>query len=220
MDWVALALSVKLALCTCAAVLPIALGLATYLALGPRRGRGLLEAVVALPLVLPPTVIGFYLLMVFGPRYSPVGAWLDSIGLGLVFSFGGLVVGSVLYSLPFAVQPMAAALRGVPLELIDVARSAGATRWRTLTRVVWPLGMPGIVVGMVLTFAHTLGEFGIVMMIGGARPGITKTASIAVYEDVQTGEFARAGWTSAVLIAIALACIVPLGMLRERWWRR
>lgn len=229
MDWTAILLSLRLAACTCAAVLPLALAISAWLAFGSanqsRWARMLrlgVEAVVALPLVLPPTVMGFYLLVLFSPTASPVGRWLQStLSVTIPFSFWGLLLGSMIYSLPFAVQPMTAAMRAVPRELLDAAKSLGAGRMRTFICVALPLTLPGVVVGMILTFAHTLGEFGIVLMLGGARPGITRTASISIYEDVQAMDYGHALVTSIVLLVIAMSAIVATLALRGRLgWQR
>ncbi len=224
MDWTALLLSLRLALTTCAIVLPLALGISAWLVLGRSEGtafsrlrRTIVETVIALPLVLPPTVIGFYLLWAFSPTQSPVGRLLVSVfGQSIPFSFWGLVVGSAIYSLPFAVQPIAAGMRAIPHELMDSARSLGAGRGRTFWRVVLPLSAPGIVVGMILTFAHTLGEFGIVLMIGGSIRGETRTASISIYNDVQAMNYSGATAMSLVLIGIAAAAITVIMVVRNR----
>ncbi len=224
MDWTALFLSLRLALTTCAIVLPLALAIAAWLALGRRertRGararRAVVETVIAMPLVLPPTVVGFYLLWAFSPTQSPVGRLLMSVfGQSVPFSFWGLVVGSVIYSMPFAVQPIAAAMRAIPNELTDSARSLGAGKTRAFARVVLPLSVPGIVVGMILTFAHTLGEFGIVLMIGGSIRGETRTASISIYNDVQAMDYGSATAMSLVLVAIAATAITIVMLLRNR----
>lgn len=218
MDWQAIIVSLKLAACTCTAVLPIALLLGWALSHRRWRGRDVLEAIVAMPLVLPPTVIGFFLLWSLSPVDSGLGRFLDSLGIRLPFSFAGLVVGSTLYSLPFAVQPIAAVMRSIDRTLIDSALCLGASRARVFWSIVLPLSLPGIAVGMILTFAHALGEFGIVLMIGGARPGHTLTASVAIYNDVQSMRTEAALGTSAVLIGIGMFALLAAMWIRRRLW--
>ena len=165
------------------------------------------DALVALPLVLPPTVLGFYVLVALGPR-SPIGHAYEAItGSTVVFSFQGLLVASVVYSLPFAVQPFAAAFAAVDRNLIETAWCLGASRFRTFTRIVIPLARPGIVAGVVLSFAHTVGEFGVVLMVGGNLPGSTRTVSISIYDDVQAFNYARAGRTAALLLAFSFVVL-------------
>jgi molybdate transport system permease protein len=174
------------------------------------------DALVALPLVLPPTVLGFYVLVALGPR-SPVGrAYEVLIGRPIVFSFEGLLIASVLYSLPFAVQPFAAAFAAVDRNLIETAWCLGASRLRTFTRVIVPLARPGIVAGTVLTFAHTVGEFGVVLMVGGNLPGSTRTVSISIYDDVQAFNYARAGRTAALLLVFSFVVLAVTYRLQRR----
>ena len=210
MDWSAIALSLRLATATTMILLFVGLPLASWLALSHRRGRWAVDALVALPLVLPPTVLGFYVLVALGPR-SPIGhAYEAIVGKPIVFSFEGLLVASVLYSLPFAVQPFAAAFAAVDRNLIETAWCLGASRLRTFTRIIVPLARPGIIAGAVLTFAHTVGEFGVVLMVGGNLPGSTRTVSISIYDDVQAFNYARAGRTAALLFVFSF---VVLGMM-------
>ncbi|HEY2152684.1 MAG TPA: molybdate ABC transporter permease subunit [Vicinamibacterales bacterium] len=207
MDWPAIALSVRLAIATTLILLLIGLPLAAWLAFSRRRGRWAVDAIVALPLVLPPTVLGFYVLVALGPR-SPLGHAYEAItGRTIVFSFQGLLVASILYSLPFAVQPFAAAFAAVDRGLIETAWCLGASRLRTFTRIVVPLARPGIVAGMVLSFAHTLGEFGVVLMVGGNLPGRTRTVSVSIYDDVQAFDYARAGRTAAALLLFSFVVL-------------
>jgi molybdate transport system permease protein len=207
MDWLALWLTAQLALVTSCALLLIGVPLAWWLATTAWRGRIFVEAIVALPLVLPPTVIGFYVLVGLGPR-SPLGRWIEAmLGHPLPFSFAGLVVASVLYSLPFAVQPFTAGFRSVSREYLEAAWSVGATRRRTFFRIAIPLAWPGLLSGMVLSFAHTLGEFGVVLMVGGNIPGVTRTVSVSIYDAVQSLDYARAGCTAAVLLGISFAIL-------------
>ncbi len=203
MDWAALWLTARLALVTSCVLLVIGVPLAWWLATTPWRGRMFVEAVVALPLVLPPTVIGFYVLIGLGPK-SLLGRGIEALfGHALPFSFAGLVVGSVLYSLPFAVQPFTAGFRSVNRELLEAAWSVGATRRRTFFRIAVPLAWPGLLSGMVLSFAHTLGEFGVVLMVGGNIPGVTRTVSVSIYDAVQSLDYPQAGRTAAVLLVVS-----------------
>lgn len=215
MDAAALFLSLELAAATTAVLLAVGVPIAAWLAFTRRRFAFAVEAVVALPLVLPPTVLGFYLLVALGPR-SPLGRLLESwTGTRLVFTFEGLLVASVLYSLPFAVQPFASAFASVEPRLLEASWCLGASRVRTFVRVVLPLSRRGLVTGAVLAFAHTLGEFGVVLMVGGNIPGLTRTASIAIYDDVQALDYARAGATSLVLLAVSFAVLLVTYALRR-----
>ncbi len=215
-----LLLSLKLALVTSLVLLTLGLPLAWWLAFTRFRLRFLAEAVVALPIVLPPTVLGFYLLVVLGSQGWLGQAWQRMTGHTLAFSFEGLVVGSVIYSLPFAVQPFTAALSGVDRRLLEASASLGAGAWRTFLRVTLPLAMPGILTGVALSFAHTLGEFGVVLMLGGNIPGKTQTASIAIFDNVQMLDYASAGRQSLTLMAISFALLVLIyGLDRGRSWR-
>ena len=194
----------------------IGLPLAYWLATTRFRGRALVEAVVALPLVLPPTVLGFYLLLATGPN-SLLGDWYESItGRLLPFSFAGILLGSVLFNLPFAVRPFAAAFAGVDRRLIEASWCLGISRWRTFWRVTLPLSWPGVLAGLMLSFAHTVGEFGVVLMIGGNIPGVTRTLSIAIYDDVQALNYAAAGRTSLALVAFSLVVFCFIQALSRR----
>jgi molybdate transport system permease protein len=200
MDWQAIVLSLRLAACTTLVLLVLGLPLAHWLANTRRRWRFLVEAVVALPIVLPPTVLGFYVLMAIGPL-SPIGRLYESaFGHRLPFTFQGLLVGSVLYSLPFAVQPFAGALATVDRRLIEASWCLGVGTFGTFFRVALPLAWPGVLTGVVLSFAHTLGEFGVVLMIGGNIPGSTRTASISIYDQVQALNYSAANQTSLALL--------------------
>jgi len=180
------------------------------------RGRALVITFLELPLVLPPTVLGFYVLVALGPR-SPLGRAYEAItGSPIVFSFEGLLVASVLYSLPFAVQPFAAAFAAVDRSLIETAWCLGASRVRTFWRIVVPLARPGIVAGVVLSFAHTVGEFGVVLMVGGNLPGSTRTVSISIYDDVQAFNYARAGRTAALLLVFSFVVLAMTYRLQRR----
>jgi molybdate transport system permease protein len=215
-DWSAIALSLRLATATTLILFVVGLPLASWLALSDRRGRWAVDALVALPLVLPPTVLGFYVLVSLGPR-SPLGRAYEAITGGtIVFSFGGLLVASVFYSLPFAVQPFAAAFAAVDRNLIETAWCLGASRLRTFMRIIVPLARPGIIAGAVLTFAHTVGEFGVVLMVGGDLPGLTRTVSISIYDDVQAFNYARAGRTAALLLAFSFVVLAMTYRLQRR----
>ncbi len=207
MDWPALWLTARLALVTSCVLLATGVPLAWWLATTTWRGRIFVESIVALPLVLPPTVIGFYVLIGLGPK-SFLGRGIEAvIGHSLPFSFAGLVVGSVLYSLPFAVQPFTAGFRSVNREMLEAAWSVGATKLRTFFRIAVPLAWPGLLSGMVLSFAHTLGEFGVVLMVGGNIPGVTRTVSVSIYDAVQSLDYESAGRTAAVLLLISFVVL-------------
>ncbi len=166
-----------------------------------------IEAIVALPIVLPPTVVGFYLLMLLGPRTMLGRLIEDSIGHAAPFSFTGILIGSVVFNLPFAVRPMAAAFAGVDRRLVEASWCLGASRWRSFRTIVVPLGRAGIVTAMALTFAHTLGEFGVVLMLGGNIPGVTQTLSTVVYDQVQAMDYAGANRTALVLVGVSFAAL-------------
>ncbi|MCC5968549.1 MAG: molybdate ABC transporter permease subunit [Pararhodobacter sp.] len=220
MDWTALWLSMRLAGWTVFILLPVSVFVGRFLAYRRFRGKGLVEALVMLPLVLPPTVLGFYLLVAFG-RNSPVGElWHSLFGSQLVFSFQGLVVASILFNLPFAIQPAQRGFEAVPVEVREAAACCGMSPLRSLWRVELPLAWPGLMTAMVLTFAHTLGEFGIVLMVGGSIPGETKTIAIAIYDRVQGFDDQGAATMSAVLVAISLVAITVTYALSARVGRR
>jgi molybdate transport system permease protein len=221
LDFAALRLSLELAALTTLALLALGLPLAAWLARSRLRLKFLVEAVVALPLVLPPTVLGFYLLLAFAPR-SPLGqAWERVTGRRLAFSFDGLLIASILYSLPFAVQPFAAAISAVDHRLEEASRTLGASRLATFLRVTLPLSIRGVVAGAVLTFAHTLGEFGVVLMVGGNLQGETRTLSIAIFDHVEALEYAAAARTALFLLSLSFAVLaVTYGLQRgafEKW---
>ena len=220
MDWTALWLSLRLAGWTVIALLPVAVLMGRFLAYRQFGGKGLVEALVMLPLVLPPTVFGFYLLVAFG-RNSPVGdLWQSLFGHQLVFSFEGLVVASIIFNLPFAIQPAQRGFEGVPAEVREAASCCGMSPLRSLWKVELPLAWPGLMTAMVLTFAHTLGEFGIVLMVGGSIPGETKTIAIAIYDRVQAFDGQAAAIMSAVLVAISLFTIAVTYWLSAHVGRR
>ena len=217
MSWQAFALSLRLAALTTALLLLLGVPLAYWIAFSRWRWKFLVEAVVALPIVLPPTVLGFYLLVAMGAQ-SPVGrAWQRWTGHTLAFSFAGLVVGSVIYSLPFAVQPFAAGFGAVDRKLLQASAVLGAGRWRTFLRVVLPLSAGSLITGAALSFAHTLGEFGVVLMVGGNIPGVTRTVSIFIYDQVESFDYAAANQTALLLLAISFAVLALVyGMNRRR----
>lgn len=210
MNWQAFILTARLATLTALILVVIGVPLALWVAFSRRRWKFLLEAIVGMPLVLPPTVLGFYLLVAFGSG-TALGRWYERLTGGtLAFSFSGLVVASVLYSLPFAVQPMVAGFRAVDRRLIDAGRTLGAGRWKVYSRIVLPLAWPGLLTGLMLSFAHTVGEFGVVLMVGGNIPGATRTLSIDIYDQVQSLNYASANRTALVLLLFSytLLCAV------------
>lgn len=207
MDWPALTLSLELALATMLVLLPLGICAGRVLAWSRFPGKAVVEALLALPLVLPPTVLGFYLLAAMGSA-SPLGRWYESIfGHPLAFSFQGLLVASIIFNLPFAIQPMQRAFEGISPDVREAARCCGMSTPRMLQRIELPLAWPGIASALVLTFAHTLGEFGVVLMVGGSIPGETRTIAIAIYDRVQSFDSAAAGLMSAVLLLISLSAI-------------
>lgn len=220
MDWTALTLSLRLAAWTVAILLPVSVLLGRTLAFRRFRAKPLVEALVMLPLVLPPTVLGFYLLVAFG-RTSPIGQlWQQVFGHQLVFTFQGLVLASVIFNLPFAILPAQRGFEAVGPDLREAAAVCGMSPLRALWKVELPLAWPGLMTAMVLTFAHTLGEFGIVLMVGGAIPGETQTIAIAIYDRVQGFDDRAAGIMSAVLVAISLLAIATTFALSARVGRR
>jgi molybdate transport system permease protein len=216
MDWTAIALSLRLAGATTAILLAIGLPIAYWLAFSPRRWKFLVEAVVALPLVLPPTVLGFYVLLAIGPR-SPIGALYARLTGGLLpFSFQGLLLASVLYSLPFTVQPVASAFASVDRKYLEASWCLGVSRAATFRRVLVPLALPGIATGAILSFAHTLGEFGVVLMVGGNIAGVTRTVSISIYDQVQALDYSAASATSLFLLAVSFLVLTLTYALQRR----
>ena len=217
-DWQAFGLTLQLALVVSAILLIFGLPIAYWIAFSSWRWKFLIEAVVALPIVLPPTVLGFYVLLALGPR-SPLGHWWISLtGHTLAFTFGGLVIGSILYSLPFAVQPFTASFSAVDRKLIAASATLGASPLRTFFRVIVPLSLPGLIAGAALSFAHTMGEFGVVLMVGGNIPGITRTVSIDIYDQVQASNYAAANQTALVLLLFCFAVLaIVYGVNRKVW---
>lgn len=216
MDLTALWVTIKLATCSTTILLFAGLPVAYFLARTTWRCKFLLEAVVALPLVLPPTVLGFYLLATLGP-FGLLGGWTERLTGGtLPFTFAGIVVGSVLYNVPFAVRPFATALSNVDSRLVEASWCLGESRLRTFWRVELPLAWPGILTGIALTFAHAIGEFGVVLMLGGNRPGLTRTLSIALYDDVQAMDYAAAHQTALCLLVFAFIVLCATTLLERR----
>lgn len=220
MDWSALTLSLQLACATTLILLPLAVLLARPLAWRTFRGKSLLEALVALPLVLPPTVLGFYLLVALGDA-SLLGRLYQSLsGRALVFSFDGLLLASIIFNLPFAVLPVQRAFDAIPREVREAAWCCGMTRRQTLWRIELPLAWPGLLGAIVLTFAHTLGEFGVVLMVGGNIADETRTVAIAIYDRVQAFDDHGAAVMSATLVAFSFAAIAAINMLGRRMGQR
>jgi len=220
MDWTALWLSLRLAALTVVFLLPISVAAGRALAYRDFSGKGIAEALIALPLVLPPTVFGYYLLVAFGAA-SPVGqAWQAVFGRPLVFTFEGLLLASIIFNLPFAIQPIQRGFEAIPAEVREAAACCGMSPWRALHKVELPLAWPGILTAMVLSFAHTLGEFGIVLMVGGSIPGETKTIAIAIYDRVQAFDDSAAARMSALLLALSLATIALTFAFSRRVGRR
>ena len=216
MDWSAIWLTVRLATATTSILFLLGLPLAYWLATTRWRGRFLIESIVALPLVLPPTVLGFYLLQAMGP-HGPVGRMSGFLFHSrLPFSFTGILIGSILFNLPFAVRPFVAAFASMDRQLVEASWCLGVSRWETFRRITVPLCWPGILTGLILTFAHSVGEFGVVLMIGGNIPNVTRTLSISIYDDVQGLDFTSAGQTAAALLAFSFAVLCLTQWLGQR----
>lgn len=216
-DWQAFWLTLRLALISTAILFVLGAPLAWWLARTRRRWATIVESLVALPLVLPPTVLGFYLLIAMGSS-GPIGRMIEALGLPpLVFSFYGLVVGSVFYSLPFVVQPLQAAFASLGRRPLEVAATLGASPWQRWRRIIIPLTRPGWLTAIVLGFAHTVGEFGVVLMIGGNIPGETQVLSVAIYEHVETLEYANAHILSGLLLIFSFLTLVLVYSLNRRF---
>jgi molybdate transport system permease protein len=217
--WEVVWLTLRLATVTTAILLVIGTPIAYWIAFSTRRWKGLVEAVVALPLVLPPTVLGFYLLVAMGPN-GPLGAVTEALGIGLLpFTFEGLVIASVLFSMPFAVQPMAVAFGAVDRGLVETSWTLGRSRVATFRRVILPLSMGGVITGAILSFAHTIGEFGVVLMIGGNIPGVTRTISIAIYDRVQALDYDGAAMLAFPLLVISFVVLTITYTVRGSGFR-
>jgi molybdate transport system permease protein len=218
MDGQAFWLTVRLSALVAAILVVIGLPLAYWVTYSRWRWKFLAEAVFALPIVLPPTVLGFYVLVALGP-HSPLGrGWEALTGHTLAFTFEGLVIGSIVYSLPFAVQPFAASFSAVDTRLVAASQTLGASRIRTFFRVILPLSRSGLVTGVALSFAHTMGEFGVVLMVGGNIPGVTRTVSIDIYDKVQAVNYSGANATALVLLALSFATLCVVHALNRRVW--
>ncbi|THJ17703.1 MAG: molybdate ABC transporter permease subunit [Nitrospira sp. CG24B] len=218
MNWMAIGVTCKLATLTSFALLIIGLPIAYWLTYSKWRWKFLIESIVALPLVLPPTVLGFYILIAIGP-HSPIGRfYTDLVGHPLPFSFQGLLLASILYSLPFAVQPFATAFEQVDRKLIEASWTLGLSKLKTFFRLILPLSTAGLITGVVLSFAHTLGEFGVVLMVGGNIEGITRTVSIEIYDEVQALNYATAAKTSALLLLVSYAVLLLVYAMNRRVW--
>jgi molybdate transport system permease protein len=217
-DWQAFWLTLQLAAVVSAILLALGLPVAYWIAFSRWRWKFLVEAAVALPVVLPPTVLGFYVLVALGSR-SPLGRWWQSLtGHTLAFTFSGLVIGSIVYSLPFAVQPFAASFSSVDRKLMAASATLGASPFRTFSRVVLPLSVPGLITGTALSFAHTMGEFGVVLMVGGNIPGVTRTVSIDIYDKVQTSNYSAANETALLLLVLAFAILSLVYAVNRKVW--
>jgi molybdate transport system permease protein len=220
MDWTALTLSLRLAALTILILLPLGIVVGRLLAFRQFRGKGFAQALLALPLVLPPTVLGYYLLVAFGGD-SPLGrGWEALLGHSLVFSFEGLLLASVIVNVPFAIQPMQRGFESIAADVREAAACAGRAPWRVFWMIDLPLAWPGIVTGLILAFAHTLGEFGVVLMVGGSIPGETKTIAIAIYDRVQAFDNRAAGTMSALLLLLSFAALGVTYALSSRIGRR
>lgn len=214
--WAAIGLTLRLALATSLVLLVLGIPLANWLNNSRMRGIIFVETLVSLPIVLPPTVIGFYLLMLMAPQHALGAAWVSVFGRPLPFSFAGLVAGSVIYSLPFAVQPFQSAFRGVKREMVQSALALGLTRRQAFWSIVMPLSKHGILTGVSLSFAHTMGEFGVVLMLGGNIPGQTRVASIALYDEAQKLNYGAAHAYALILLGLSFAILVGIAFLQRR----
>ena len=220
MDWTALTLSLKLALWTTAVLLPTGIYLGRFFAWKRFKGKSLLEAACALPLVLPPTVLGYYLLVSMGGN-SMVGKFYESLaGQPLVFSFAGLLLASIIFNLPFAIQPIQRSFEAIDADVRSAAACCGMSAWKIFWAIELPLAWPGIVSAMVITFAHTVGEFGVVLMVGGSIPGETKTVAIAIYDRVQAFDTDSASMMSAALLLLSLVAIAVAYATTGKYRRR
>lgn len=215
-DWLPLLLSLRLALITTVLLLILGIPLAWWLAGHRPRWKVALEAIISLPMVLPPSVLGFYLLLAFSPA-GPLGHFLDHrLNIRLVFTFPGLVLASLIYSLPFMINPLLAGFRQIPHDLHEAARTLGKSDWTILFRILLPNMRASLITGAVLSFAHTIGEFGVVMMIGGSIPGTTKVASVAIYDEVQSGNYPQAGRYALLLLVLSFTILLTVYLINRR----
>ncbi len=218
MNWTAIWVTFKLASLTATALVVIGLPIAYWVSFSRRRWKFIVESIVALPLVLPPTVLGFYILVAIGP-HSPLGQWYaDLVGHPLPFTFEGLLLASILYSLPFAVQPFSAAFDQVDRRVIEASWTLGASKLKTFLKVIVPLSAAGMITGFVLSFAHTLGEFGVVLMVGGNIEGVTRTVSIDIYDEVQALNYAGAAKTAGFLLVISYVVLLVVYAMNRKVW--
>lgn len=217
--WESLLLTLRLAFIVTVILLVISSPIAWWLARTRWRGAFLMEALVGLPVVLPPTILGFYLLALFAPDTLAGKFWFSLTGGTLAFSFSGLVAGSVIYSLPYAVQPLVATFRGLPRDVLDASFALGAGEWTTFYRIALPMSRRGLLVAALLSFAHTMGEFGVVVMLGGSIPGKTKVASIALYDEVQKMDYSAAHAFAFILLTLAFALFLAMTWLQQRMRR-
>jgi molybdate transport system permease protein len=217
--WESLALTLRLAFIVTVILLAATSPFAWWLARSRARGVFLIEALVGLPIVLPPTVLGFYLLAIFSPETFAGKFWFTLTGGTLAFSFGGLVLGSVIYSLPYTVQPLIATFRGLPREILDASSALGAGEWTTFWRVGVPMSKRGLLAAALLTFAHTVGEFGVVVMLGGSIPGKTRVASIALFDEVQKMDYATAHAFALILLVISFLMLAGMTWLQQNMRR-
>ena len=218
MNWIAIWVTFKLAALTALILLAVGLPIAYWVSFSRWRWKFLIESVVALPLVLPPTVLGFYILVAIGP-HSPFGRWYaELIGHPLPFTFEGLLLASVLYSLPFAVQPFSASFDQVDRRLIETSWTLGVSRFKTFVKLIAPLSVTGLITGFVLSFAHTLGEFGVVLMVGGNIEGSTRTVSIDIYDEVQALNYAGAAKTALFLLVISYLVLLAVYAVNRNVW--
>ena len=216
-DWLPLWLSLKLAFVTMVILLVIGIPLAWWLAYNRARWKAAVEAIISLPMVLPPSVLGFYLLLAFSPA-GGFGKLLDHwLDLRLVFTFPGLVIASVIYSLPFMINPLLAGFRSLPPDLHEASRTLGKSDWTTLFRILLPNMQASLITGAVLSFAHTIGEFGVVMMIGGSIPGETRVASVAIYDEVQSTHYGQANRYALVLLALSFTILLLVYLINHRY---
>jgi molybdate transport system permease protein len=216
-DWQPLLLTFRLAALTTAILLVIGIPLAYWIAHSRFRFKPVVETLVSMPLVLPPSVLGFYLLLAFSPQHA-FGQWLEQwFHIRLAFSFAGLVIGSVIFSLPFMVHPIQSGFQGLPASLIEASRTLGKPDSVTLFRVLLPNIKPALLSGIVLSFAHTVGEFGVILMIGGNIPGVTKVASIAIYDEVESLNYAAANFYSLILFAVTFAILLAVYVMNKKW---
>ena len=216
MDWNAFKLSLQLAVCTVLLLLPLAVLAARWMITLPARRKSVVEALLTVPLILPPTVMGFFLLVSMSDAHVVGRIWRRLFDQSLVFSFEGLLLASVIVNIPFAIQPALRAFESIGSDLREAAQTCGMSRWRSFKRIEFPLAWPGILTGGVLTFAHTLGEFGVVLMVGGNIPGETRTVSIAIYDQVQSFDNSSAAVMSLILLAISVFAIAVTFLLTRK----